>query len=220
MDGRINAGRFFARCLGPVLGLLLLGIFGMPTRAVADPGQISGYVRDASGQPIAGVTVLLEASRTAFRLRSFKRQTTEPVQLPTTTDTSGRFTFPWRQDRHFTDIELHVALPVKKGGRDAFERFLSQDISEQVRAAEGPLEVLLTVQDSTQLAWLRRFLDGTAHADEDKVFRDMGRPDRLDRDDVLDESSWWYFSAGKVYHFRAGKLDQVTHFDPVGGTRQ
>lgn len=183
-------------------------------RAQAQTQHISGQVQDDQGRTLSGVHVVLEASRTAFRLRSFKRQTSEPVQLPTVTDDAGHFTFAWRQDRHFTDLQLLVALPVQKAGVDTFEVFHRQDISALVRDADGPLEVLLTVEDSAQMDWLRRFLDGSVHPDEDKVFREMGRPERLDHDPVLDESSWWYFDVGKVYHFRGGQLDQVTHFDP------
>ncbi len=198
------------------LALLVAGWPPSPLAAAPDALPISGRVMDAGGQPLAGVSVVLEASRTAFSLRSFKRQTSEPVQVPTTSNADGRFTFDWRRDRHFTNLQLLVGLPVRKGGRDTFEVFLRQDISEQVRSADGRFEILLTVQGSAQLEWLRRFLAGQSHADEDKVFRELGRPDRLDHDAVLDESSWWYFGAGKVYHFRAGALQQVTHFDPPG----
>lgn len=199
--------------VGLVVGVVM-GLVVTAGPAAAETQHISGRVQGADGQALAGVHVVLEASRTAFRLRSFKRRTSEPVQLPTVTDAEGRFYFAWQRDRHFNELRLSVALPVQRGGRDTFEVFLEQDISEQVRAAEGPFEILLTVQSSAQLDWLRRFLDGTAHADEEKVFREMGRPERHDHDAVLDESSWWYFAVGKVYHFRAGQLDQVTHFDP------
>ena len=190
------------------------GLLATVDGAQAQTQHISGQVRDADGQAIGGVHVVLEASRTAFRLRSFKRQTSAPVQLPTVTDADGRFNFAWQRDRHFTDLQLLVALPVQKAGVDTFEVFHQQDISAQVQGANGPVEILLAVEDSTQLDWLRRFLDGKAHPDEDKVFREMGRPERLDHDPILDESSWWYFDLGKVYHFRGGQLDQVTHFDP------
>lgn len=206
--------KVLAICWIAGLGLLLAA-----DGAQAQTQHIAGQVRDGQGHAIGGVHVVLEASRTAFKLRSFKRQTSEPVQLPTMTDDDGRFAFAWRQDRHFTDLQLLVALPVQKAGADTFEVFHKQDISALVRDASGPLEVLLTVEDSAQMDWLRRFLDGSAHADEDRVFREMGRPERLDHDPVLDESSWWYFDLGKVYHFRSGQLDQVTHFDPpVAGT--
>lgn len=200
-----------------VLAVLFWAWPGVSSAAGADALPIQGRVTDAAGQPLVGVSVVLEASRTAFRLRSFKRQTSEPVQVPTTSDADGRFSFDWRRDHHFTELELLVGLPVRKGGRDTFEVFLRQDISEQARNAEGPFEIYLTVKESAQLDWLRRFLVGKVHADEDKVYRELGRPDRLDHDEVLDESSWWYFAAGKVYHFREGALQQVTHFEPPSG---
>jgi hypothetical protein len=197
-----------------VLAMLGWALPGTGLAAGADALPIQGRVTDAAGQPLVGVSVVLEASRTAFRWRSFQRQTSEPVQVPTASDADGRFSFDWRRDRHFTNLQLLVGLPVRKGGRDTFEVFLRQDISEQARNAEGPFEIYLTVEESAQLDWLRRFLVGKVHADEDKVYRELGRPDRLDHDEVLDESSWWYFAAGKVYHFRAGALQQVTHFEP------
>lgn len=214
MDGRIGSLARYGMIAA--LTVLLSGWPSLPLAADADALPIRGRVLDAEGQPMAGVSVVLEASRTAFRLRSFKRQTSEPVQVPTTSDADGRFSFDWRRDRHFNDLGLLVGLPVRKGGRETFEVFMRQDISEQARSADGPFEIFLTVQSSAQLEWMRRFLAGQAHADEDKVYRELGRPDRLDHDSVLDESSWWYFEAGKVYHFRAGALQQVTHFDPPG----
>ena len=77
----------------------------------------------------------------------------------------------------------------------------------------GPVEVPLVIEDVTYLEWLRRFSDGSASAEETRVYLDLGRPDRLDF--TGERAAWWYFAAGKVYRFAAGALEEVESFDPV-----
>ena len=53
--------------------------------------------------------------------------------------------------------------------------------------------------------------------DEQRILSEMGEPERLDSHERLSgtETSWWYFTEGKVYHFLDGELSQVMHFDPI-----
>lgn len=56
-------------------------------------------------------------------------------------------------------------------------------------------------------------------ADEKRIYEEMGKPDRVDRLELSggeEEVAWWYFERGRSYHFRAGRLEQVVEFDPVG----
>ncbi len=53
----------------------------------------------------------------------------------------------------------------------------------------------------------------TPHSDDQRrVFEEMGKPDRVDRLEMPggDEVAWWYFGRGKSFHFRDGRLDQVS----------
>ncbi len=182
---------------------------------------IGGRVTDAGGQPLADVSVVLEVSRRAFDLLRFwqpkeKRQKTDLLRVPTATDPDGSYSFEWRWDPYYDTFELAVALPVTKGGEDAFEVFHRRDVTADVGRG-GPVTVALQVEDTGYLEWLRRFLAGQASDDEKRVYRDMGRPDRVDSAErsAGTEVSWWYFEAGKVYRFVGGRLDQVVPFDPV-----
>ena len=54
-------------------------------------------------------------------------------------------------------------------------------------------------------------------ADERRVLAELGQPDRVE---VFEhggrrEVTWWYFRVGRAYRFDAGRLRQVTPFEPV-----
>jgi hypothetical protein len=65
----------------------------------------------------------------------------------------------------------------------------------------------------------RDFLASVKSADEQRVYQEMGKPDRVERVQYPGsvEVSWWYFEAGRAYRFRDGRLEQVVPFDPVRG---
>ena len=217
----------------PVLAGLLL----TPPPAVAWPWGggyrqgdhvlFSGQVTDTEGQPVAGVTVLLELSRGSFSVRRFKQVTKNTLRVPVTTTVDGRYLLDWRWDGYYNTFELAVALPVTKGagvppGRPEFEVLHRIDVTGRVRQSapekggERDVAVVtpLVVEGTGDLGWLRRLLDGDASAEERRIFREMGRPDRADVH-KRGGSAWWYFEAGKVYRFRDGALDQVEHFEPI-----
>ena len=185
-----------------------------PTRG--DAVGVAGRLIDAAGEPIEGAVVMFSASREHFSLRSFGTTETPPLLHPATTDVEGRFEHLWRFDGHYNRFALVVGVEVRRDGRPAFEEIARRDITEPT-ASGGPVAIgdwTLDNADAGYLRFLVRWVAGETGADEDKVFRDLGRPDRLtaEPDDV---EAWWYFDAGKVYRFKDGTLDQVIHFDPV-----
>lgn len=194
---------------------------GARTYKKGQPIQISGRVADTAGEPLDGVSVIFEASRRGSRLsRLFKRKgapKTDTLQVPTTTDEEGNFSFEWGWDSYYDTFELVVALPVRHGERRDFEVFHRSDITATLKLG-SPLATVLVVEGTGYLTWLRNFLKGSASDDEKRIFGELGRPDRIDHrqnrnGDV--ETSWWYFAQGKVYRFVAGTLDQVVHFEPI-----
>ncbi len=178
---------------------------------------IEGRVSDAAGAPVAEVAVLLELSRSSFRLLKLgQEKQPDTLTLPTATAADGAFAFDWQWDGHHNTFELAVGLPVARDGQTAYEIFLRRDITEQVKKG-SPVVVPLVLEDSGALLWLRDFLSRLGSDDERRIYREMGRPDRVDRGEAArpGEESWWYFAAGKVYRLRDGALEQVVHFDPI-----
>ncbi len=174
---------------------------------------ISGQVTSAEGKPVGNVTVLLELSRTSFSLRRFKQTRKNTLRIPVKATVDGRYLHDWRWDGYYNTFELAVALPAKKGGRDDFEILHRIEITGNVLAG-GPVTLRLVVGDDDALGWLRGVLDGSASAEESRIYEEMGRPQRFDvHDDGT--TAWWYFEAGKVYRFRDGALEQVEHFEPI-----
>lgn len=186
------------------------------TYRTGDPVTITGQVTDAGGRPMAEVEVLLEVSRRVFKLRGFRREKQDTLRVPARTDQDGRYSIVWRWDGYYNTFELAVALAVRKAGSDGFEVFTRVDVTEQVKGG-SPVVVPLVVEDTSYLESLREFLATLRSDDEHRVYREMGRPDRVDTEESgeVPQSSWWYFEAGKVYRFRGGDLQQVTHFEPV-----
>jgi len=186
------------------------------TYRTGDPVTFTGQVTDAGGTPLDEVEVLLEVSRTVFKLRGFRREKQDTLRVPAKTDADGRYAIVWRWDGYYNTFELAVALAVRKAGRDSFEVFTRLDVTEQVKGG-SPVVVPLRVEDTSYLESLRQFLARLTSDDELRIYREMGRPDRIDQEETGEEpeSSWWYFEAGKVYRLRSGELQQVTHFDPV-----
>ncbi len=218
MDRGMN--RTIALSLGLVLvvGAMAASAAG---RKKGEVVTLTGRVTDAEGQPLPNVSVVLEVSRRSFQLLRFwkskqAREKTDTLRIPTAADQDGNYRFDWRWDPYYDTFELAVALPVRKGGKEAFEVFHRHDATAGVRQA-NPVDVALRVADTGYLGWLRRFLAGQASDDEKRIFRDLGRPDRVDVEEhsAGTEVSWWYFEAGKVYRFLGGRLDQVVHFEPV-----
>ncbi len=180
----------------------------------------SGQVTGSDGKPVSGVTVLLELSRTSFSVRKFKQVTKNTLRIPVTTTVDGRYLHDWRWDGYYNTFELAVATPAAQGEFEVLHRV---DVTERVRAsapekgaAERDVAVVtpLAIEGTGDLGWLQRLLDGDASDEEQRIFREMGQPDRVDVHE-RGGSAWWYFEAGKVYRFRDGALEQVEHFEPI-----
>jgi len=181
------------------------------------PIKISGHVLDTSRTPLRGVTVLLETSKRPsglFKKRK-KKETVDKVSLPTKANAEGSFTFDWPWDPYYDTFTLAVALPINQRDRRTFEILHRIDITVDLFA--GTLgEIELVVEESEGLVWLRRFLGDEASADQRRIFEELGRPDRYDApEEEGGEAAWWYFTAGKVYWFKEGRLDQVVHFESI-----
>ncbi len=174
---------------------------------------IAGHIVDQQGRPLAGVTVILEVSRTAFSLRHLQQETGSVLRLPTHTDAQGYFRFDWTWQRHYNVFQL---ADRPRG-----------DLRRQARLRDGapprplgrnretaPSDLKLTVTETGYLYWLRRLLGGQATTDEQRLYRENGRPGRID--DYSDgKSAWWYFEAGKVYRLASGVLEQTQSFTPI-----
>lgn len=200
------------------LSIVLILVLAAATAGAApwersiDPLTVTGTVVDGDGQPLADTTVILEMRRESFSIRSLDQRTGPPLQLTTTSDASGDFRFEIQPDDHYNLFELGVGVEVQRNGRPAYEILSRREITDLV-AGGGPVSVGIDVPEARFLRWLERWRDGRASVDEDKLFRDLGRPDRLTLDDG--ETSWWYFAEGKVYRLRDGDLAQVQHFEPI-----
>lgn len=235
MDHRVRhrrrAAAGIAAWVAPVVLVGLLAALPAPPAAAAglplgspyrdgEVVRVTGQVTDAEGRPVAGVTVLLEVSRARFRLQRMGHEVGDTLTVPTVTDAAGAFSFDWRWDSYYNTFWLALALPVSAtasgDGRPGYEIFHRVDATAPVEAA-NPAVVPITVADTGYIDWLRRFLDGRATEDERRVLAEMGRPEKIDELDAAGtrEASWWYFAAGRVYHFAGGRLEQVAHFPPI-----
>ena len=215
MDGGLRPRRRSARL---ATGACLLALWTLAGGAAAagygkgDTVTISGRVTGPEGAPVAGVTVLLEVSRTSFSWRKFRKVTGNTLQIPAISGTDGRYRHDWRWDGYYNTFALAVALPVPASGGEelVLRRF---EITQPVMQGT-PVDAPLVVEDVRYLGWLRRFSDGSASGEEKRVYRELGRPDRIDFSGG-DAAAWWYFAAGKVYRFARGVLEEVETFDPV-----
>lgn len=216
MDRRVEprgAGR--AAAFRAVAAVVLAISLWLPVAAEGRDGdvvRVEGQVLDQNGTPVSGVKVLLEATRTSFSWLKRKKTSEPPLQQLADVDDEGRFVIPWSRHRHYNEFSLAVAVDVTRGGKPDFEILHRQDLTKAMNG-EVPVNVFITLEKAGYVRWLQTYLEDRASEDEEQVFRENGRPDRIKTEDR--ESSWWYFSAGKVIRFRDGKLDQVIHFDPV-----
>jgi hypothetical protein len=209
-----------------LLGLLFLTaamISARPSWAARyDQGQriqVTGVVADAQGQPIPGVRVAFEGTRTYFSVRELRRTADKEVRrVSATTDAHGQFTVEWPWDSYFNHFELAVGMPVRARGGERLEELTRQDVTRRVLAG-SPAVVAVTIENRQFIDRLKEFLASVQTDDQRKVYDEMGKPDRVRNVKYpgYTESSWWYFESGRVYRFRDGRLEQVVPFDPVRG---
>lgn len=181
--------------------------------------RFEGTVTGVDGRPLSGLTVALALSHQGFNLRDLgfgggKDKKYDTLRVLATTDATGRYSIEWSWDPYYNVFELLAALPIEHSRSPALEVLERVEITARVEQT-NPIVTPLTVQASAFVNWLQGYLAGQASADEARVYREMGRPEQLDVLGEDEEMSWWYFEAGKVYRFESGKLEQVTHFEPV-----
>jgi hypothetical protein len=205
---------------------LLLGLFQMtaalPAWARYDQGQriqVTGVVADAQGQPLSGVRVAFEGTRTYFSIRELRRTADKDARrVSATTDARGQFTIEWPWDSYFNHFELAVGMPVRARAGERLEELTRQDVTRRVLAG-SPAVVAVTLENRQLIDHLKEFLASIQTDDQRKVYEEMGKPDRVRNVKYPSylESSWWYFESGRVYRFHDGRLEQVVPFDPVRG---
>jgi len=205
-----------------LLALALLAATGAAAATPYSQGQrvqFTGVVSDPQGQPLAGVRVVLEASRTYFSVRHLRRENVDMRQVSGTTDAHGEYTLEWPWDSYFNHFELAVGMPVRKAREDRLEELERVDVTPRALAGT-PVVSAVVVQNAGLVAKLREFVASVRSEDQRKVYDEMGRPDKVETTQYPGwaESSWWYFEAGRVYRFRDGRLEQVVPFDPVKGS--
>jgi hypothetical protein len=162
---------------------------------------------------------VLAALRSQFDLRRFARVEKDSTRLTAVTDERGQYSLEWIWNSYYNAFELQAGVPVRKPDGERFHPLARIDLTRRLKK-ESPVVVAVVVQDAEFVARLRKFLDGIESDDERSVYREMGKPDKVDERVHQDgggrkEAAWWYFESGKVYRFRDGRLEKVERFDPV-----
>lgn len=178
---------------------------------------VTGVVADLSGNPIADVTVELFAARRTSKLGRARETVEREVSVSATTNERGEFNLPWTWYRYYNDFALEAHLKVPTGKDTSRKEVLARtELNNRIEQG-SPVIVPLTVTDPEFLNTFRTFVDGLDTDDEQRVYREVGRPDKVDALELPDrvEEAWWYFRYGQVYRFVDGRLDQVERFDPI-----
>ncbi len=178
--------------------------------------QVTGLVTDPSGAPLGDVRVVLEASRKVFSLRRFAPVVQDTTRLAAATDARGEYTLVWPWDKFYNQFDLVVGVPVRVPGGEKLEVLETVDITRRIDGPTDPVVVPLVVQNVDFLHKLRDFLASVDSDDEKRVYRELGRPDRVELHGEGRES-WWYFAQGKRYDFADGRLVETKGFEPVQG---
>lgn len=177
---------------------------------------VQGMVADAAGRPLADLDVVLEASNTGVGVYPPGRLKRQVTTGGTRTDASGAYALELTWNGRFDHFELMVGTPVATPAGETMQELSRTDITRRVRQGT-PVAVPVTLHDTAFLTSLRAFLASLETGDEQRVYRETGKPDRVD--DVTfpdrDETAWWYFQLGKVYRFADGRLVKVEDFPPV-----
>ena len=224
MGGRPNI--VLARCLAAALGtgMAVSACAGTPRPRIGDKfpyaeGErvvVQGVVADAAGSPLRDLDVVLEASNTGVGFYPPGKRQRELVKGGTLTDGSGTYALELSWNDRFDHFELVVGTPVATPPGETLQELARTDITRRVMQG-SPVAVPVTIENTTFLTSLRAFLASLRTADEQRVYRETGKPDRVDDVKFPDraEAAWWYFELGKVYRFNDGRLVKVEDFPPV-----
>lgn len=212
-----TAGRFPTRRLGPILLASLLAASPLP--AAYDEGErvrLTGLVTDPAGQPLSGLHVVLEASRSYFDVRHFQRAKKDTARLSGITNDRGEYSLEWPWNDYYNAFDLVVGVPIRRAGGERLKVLERIDLTRRIERG-SPVVSAVVVKDAAFVANLRDFLATIRSEDERRVHQEMGEPGKIERIEYPDhlEVSWWYFEDGKVYRFNDGKLARIEPFDPV-----
>ena len=156
------------------------------------------------------------ASRVGFSVYPWGSRKRQVATGSAQTTAQGEFglQFPW--NRRFNHFELVVTVPVATPQGEDQQELWRDDITRRVLQG-SPVAVPVALADTAFLDTLRQFLGSLRTDEERRTYRQVGKPDRVDRTTYPDhlETAWWYFRAGKVYRFRDGRLEKVEAFSPV-----
>lgn len=204
------------RALALACALVLVALAAAPQAAAAhDQGtrvEVTGVVTDAAGQPLPDVRVVLEASRAVFSFRQFQRVLRDTRRVAAVSDGQGQFTLVWPWDGYYNHFDLVAGVPVRTGEGETFEVLARKDVSPRIKK-NNPMVVTLTVDNADFVRTLRSFLASIDTDDEERIYQQMGKPDRIE--EKGNARSWWYFDKGQSYRFVEGNLTGVKTFDPV-----
>jgi hypothetical protein len=197
-------------------GALALALALAAPAAWGEPAQITGRVINAKGEPIAGLEVALEASRTRFDGRTLRRIPVETRRLAATAGAAGEFSIDWPGDDGFDRFEAVAGFRVRKPGGERFVELARSNLTRRLRAG-SPVVAMLEVADTGLLDAVRAFLASLSTADEQRTYDELGKPDSIDivRGPGWVETTWWYFTEGRAARFRDGVRLEVRSFDPV-----
>jgi hypothetical protein len=206
------------------LALLLLSSLALaPGAASAAPRyeqgqkiQLTGIVADKSGRPLPDVQVVLEASRSYFSLREFRRAEKDVRRVSARTNAQGEYTMEWPWDSFFNRFELVAGVPIRKGANEQLHVLQRVDMTQRVLAG-SPVVASMEVENAAFVDKLRQFVASVRSDDERRVYGEMGKPDEVKqvKSPGSMEATWWYFGSGRAYRFRDGRLEQVIPFEPV-----
>lgn len=180
-----------------------------------DRVEVTGLVTDTDGRPLPGVRVVLEAARTQFDFRQFRRVKKDTTRLTALTDERGAYRLSWPWNGYYDVYELLVGVPVRKPKGESLHVLERVELSRRLKP-DAPAIATVVVEDAEFVRTLREFVDSIDSDDERRVYREQGKPDRVEATTgAADEASWWYFESGTVYRFRGGALVSTDRFDPV-----
>ena len=180
--------------------------------ARGDKIEVRGIVTDPEGRPLDDVRVVFEASRAVFSLREFRPVLRDTARVAAVTDAHGAYSLSWPWDGFYNHYELVVGVPVRTPQGEELQVLERKEITRRL-GRDAQVAVPVVVEHADFIHSLRRFLETVDSADEERVHRELGRPDRIEI--TGDAQSWWYFERGRRYDFRAGRLTEVKTFDAV-----
>lgn len=204
-----------------VLVVALVGTVGpAAARSPYRRGQtvsIGGVVEDKAGRPIGGVDVVLVAAKRQFAIGSFRRADSAEATVDTVSDAAGRFAVDWTWNPYYNVFRLEAVIRLRgEDGATVDHVVGAAEITESVRRGV-PVGLTIVVDRLDVLEDGRAFLASLTSDDFQRIYKDMGKPDRVDRLELAkgEEVAWWYFARGRSYHFLNGGLESKVDFEPV-----